>query len=90
MMMGESPAVFPSIICQNGFYLQSLLLIEGQYVVMKDEGSMVGEFACVEITKGKGAIGIYDRLHIDFSNILAFACIEDVLGRELGFPHAFP
>ena len=81
--MGEPSAVFPAIICQNGFYLQSMLLIEGEYVVMKDECRMIGQLARVQVTECKGTIGIDDCLHVDFSHFLEFARIEGVLTKQV-------
>ena len=83
VVMSEPPAVFPAIICQNGFYLQSMLLIEGEYVVMKDECRMIGQLARVQVTEHKKAIGVDGCLHVDFSHFLEFARIEGVLTKQV-------
>ncbi len=75
MVMSESSAVFSSIVCQDSFYLQPVMLIKRQDIIMQDEGCMVGQFARVQVSKSKGVIDVYDRLHVDFSYILEFACI---------------
>ena len=89
MMMGEPSAVFPSIVRQNGFYLQSLLLIEGQYVVMQNQGRMVGQFSGVQVPKGKGAVGVNHCLHVDFSNFLDLARIKGILAEQIARSLAF-
>ena len=66
-----------------------MLLIEGEYVVMK-ECCIIGQLARVQVTECKGAIGIDDCLHVDFSHFLEFAPPDKAGSRELCSPHAFP
>lgn len=44
---------------------------------------MVGQFARVQVAKGKGTIGVYNRLHVNFPYFLEFARIKGVLREKV-------
>lgn len=50
---------------------------------------MAGELARVQVAKGKGAIGVYDRLHVDFPYFLELTRIEGVLAEQVSGSLAF-
>jgi len=46
---------------------------------MQNSGSMLGKLAGVKIAEGVAAIGIHDRLKVDFANAFEVAEVKRVL-----------
>lgn len=80
--MGILPAELQPVVSQDGFHLETLLMVKGQGVVVNDCHSCFRLFGSVQETKDEAIVGIYHHVQVDPSYPFEHTYVKSVLGEQ--------